>query len=183
VIFHQRRNVLTIRTLCQCDLGLPMGSFKAFYGSNWLKCYYKLGFTLRFELLVNLATDFVANKSLSNLAYLTPLGQHVCRRLERACLTAVSCPVRARAFKSLIEPGTDATGRRYPDIRPERPAQQALLATLASLAHCASGFSNHDQRAKHQAHHGGPLKPSQVSYRPRTLPAHGLVEPLGGRRR
>lgn len=76
----------------------------------------------------------MANKSVSNPHYLTRLGPNVCRRLERACLTAVSCPVRARAFKSLVEPGTDATGRRYPAIRPERPAQQTLLATLASLA-------------------------------------------------
>jgi hypothetical protein len=170
-------------TSSQVTLGLPLGCFKAFYGSNWLKCYDKRGFILRFELVVNLATDFVANKSLSNLPYLTRLGQNVCRRLERACLTAVSCPVRARAFKSLVEPGTDATGRRYPAIRPERPAQQALLATLLSLAHCASGFSNQELRAKHQAQHGVPLKPSQVSYRLRTLRAHGLVEPVGGRRR
>lgn len=170
-------------TSSQVTLGLPMGCFKAFYGSNWLKCYDKGGFILRFELVVNLATDFVANKSLSNLHYLTRLGQHVCRRLERACLTAVSCPVRARAFKSLVEPGTDATGRRYPAIRPERPAQQALLATLLSLAHCASGFSNGELRAKHQEQHGVPLKSSQASYHLRTLRAHGLVEPVGGRRR
>ena len=170
-------------TSSQVTLGLPRGCFKAFYGSNWLKCYDKQGFILRFELVVNLATDFVANKSLSNLPYLTRLGQHVCRRLERACLTAVSCPVRARAFKSLVEPGTDASGRRYPAIRPERPAQQVLLATLSSLAHCASGFSNRELRAKHVEQHGVPLKSSQVSYRLRTLRAHGLVEPVGERRR
>jgi len=170
-------------TSSQLTLGTPMGCFKAFYGSNWLKCYDKQGFILRFELVVNLATDFVANKSLSNLPYLTRLGQHVCRRLERACLTAVSCPVRARAFKSLVEPGTDASGRRYPAIRPERPAQQALLATLSSLAHCASGFSNRDLRAKHAEHHGVPLKPSQASYRLPALRPHGLVEPVGRRRR
>jgi hypothetical protein len=170
-------------TSSQLTLGLPMGCFKAFYGSNWLKCYDKEGSILRFELVVNRATDFVANKSLSNLLYLTRLGQHVCRRLERACLTAVSCPVRARAFKSLGEPGTDASGRRYPAIRPERPAQQALLATLLSLAHCAAGFSNRELRAKHVDQHGVPPKPSQASYRLRTLRAHGLVEPVGGRRR
>ncbi len=56
----------------------------------------------------------MANKSLSNLQYLTRLGQTVCRRLERSCLTAVSPPIRARAYKSLVEPGTDAAGRRYP---------------------------------------------------------------------
>ncbi len=44
-----------------------MGCFKAFYGSNWLKCYDKQGFILRFELVINLATDFVVNKSSSNL--------------------------------------------------------------------------------------------------------------------
>jgi len=161
----------------------PMGCFKAFYGSNWLKCYDKQGLILRFEVVVNLATDFVANKSLSNLHYLTRLGQNICRRLERTCLTAVSCPVSARAYKTLVEPGTDASGRRYPAIRPERPAQQALLATLFSLTHCAAGFSNRDLRAKHQEQHGVPLKSSQASYRVRTLRAHGLVEPVGGRRR
>ena len=170
-------------TSSQVTLGTPMGCFKAFYGSNWLKCYDKQGFILRFELVVNLATDFVANKSLSNLPYLTRLGQNVCRRLERTCLTAVSCPVSTRAYKSLVEPGTDAAGRRYPAIRPERPVQQALLATLFSLAHCAAGFSNHELRAKHQEQHGVPLKSSQASYRMRTLRAHGLIEPVGGRRR
>jgi len=170
-------------TSSQLTLRTPMGCFKAFYGSNWLKCYDKQGFILRFELVMNMATDFVASKSLSNLRYLTHLGQNVCKRLERTCLTAVSCPVSARAYKSLVEPGTDAYGRRYPAIRPERPAQQALLATIFSLTHCAAGFSNRELRAKHQQQHGVPLKPSQASYRMRTLRAHGLIEPVGGRRR
>ncbi len=170
-------------TSSQATLGTPMGCFKAFYGSNWLKCYDKQGFILRFELVINLATDFVANKSLSNLHYLTRLGQTVCRRLERTCLTAVSCPIRARAYKSLVEPGTDASGRRYPAIRPERPVQQALLTTICSLAHCAAGFSNRELRAKQQEQHGVPLNSSQASYRLRTLRAHGLIEPVGGHRR
>ena len=170
-------------TSSQLTLGTPMGCFKAFYGSNWLKCYDKQGFILRFELVMNMATDFVATKSLSNLRYLTHLGQNVCKRLERTCLTAVCCPVSARAYKSLVEPGTDACGRRYPAIRPERPAQQALLATIFSLTHCAAGFSNRQLRAKHQQQHGVPLKPSQASYRTRVLRAHGLIEPVGGRRR
>jgi hypothetical protein len=154
----------------QLTLGLPMGCFKAFYGSNWLKCYDKLGFILRFELVINLATDFVANKSLSNLHTLTRLGQAVCTRLERTCLTAVFCPVNARAYKSLVEPGTDASGRRYPAIRPERLGQQALLATIFSLGHCAEGFSNGEFRSRHQDQHGVPLKSSQASYRLRLLP-------------
>ena len=170
-------------TSSQLTLGTPMGCFKAFYGSNWLKCYDKQGFILRFELVMNMATDFVATKSLSNLRYLTQLGQNVCKRLERTCLTAVSCPISARAYKSLVEPGTDACGRRYPAIRPERPAQQALLATIFSLTHCAAGFSNRELRTKHQEQHGVPLKPSQASYRMRVLRAHGLIEPVGGRRR
>jgi hypothetical protein len=170
-------------TSSQVTLAKPMGCFKAFYGSNWLKCYDRQGFILRFEIVMNLVTDFVANKSLSNLHYLTRLGHNVCKRLERACLTAVSCPVSARAYKSLVEPGTDAAGRRYPAIRPERPAQQALLATMLSLAHCANGFSVRELRAKYQQQHGVPLKTSQVSYRLRTFRAHGLVEPVGGRRR
>jgi hypothetical protein len=170
-------------TSSQGTLGTPMGCFKAFYGSNWLKCYDKQGFILRFELVINLATDFVANKSLSNLHALTRLGQSVCKRLERTCLTAVSCPVSTRAFKSLVEPGTHASGRRYPAIRPERPVQQALLATIFSLAHCATGFSNRELRAKQQEQHGVPLNSSQASYRLRTLRAHGLIEPVGGRRR
>ena len=87
-------------TSSQVTVGTPMGCFKAFYGSNWVKCDDKQGFILRFELVVNGATDFVANKSLSNLQYLTRLGQTVCRRLERTCLTAVSSPIRARAYKS-----------------------------------------------------------------------------------
>ncbi len=164
-------------------LDKPMGCFKAFYGSNWVKCYDKQGFILRFEIVMNLVTDFVANKSLSNLHYLTRFGQNVCRRLERACLTAVSCPVSARAYKSLVEPGTDALGRRYPAIRPERPAQQDLLATILSLAYCAKGFSAREIRALHQKKHGVTLKPSQASYRLRVLRAHGLVEPVGERRR
>jgi hypothetical protein len=170
-------------TSSQVTLGTPMGCFKAFYGSNWLKCYDKQGLILRFEVVVNLATDFVANKSLSNLHYLTRLGRNICRRLERTCLTAVSCPVSARAYKTLVEPGTDASGRRYPAIRPERSMQQAWLATIFSLTHCAAGFSNRELRAKHQEQHGVPLKSSQASYRVRTLRAHGLVEPVGGRRR
>jgi hypothetical protein len=170
-------------TSSQVTVGTPMGCFKAFYGSNWLKCYDKQGFILRFELVVNMATDFVANKSLSNLRYLTRLGQNVCRRLERTCLTAVSCPIRAGAYKALVEPGTDAAGRRYPAIRPERPAQQALLATLFCLGHCAAGFSNREFRGKHQEHHGVPLNSSQAGYRLRIFRTHGLIEPVGGRRR
>jgi hypothetical protein len=170
-------------TSTQVTLGTPMGCFKAFYGSNWLKCYDKLGFILRFELVINLATDFVANKSLSNLRSLTRLGQQVCRRLERTCLTAVSCPVSTRAYKSLVEPGTDASGRRYPAIRPERPVQQALLATIFSLAHCAAGFSNREFRSHHHEQHGVPLNSSQASYRLRLFRSHGLIEPVGGRRR
>lgn len=170
-------------TSSQVTSGTPMGCFKAFYGSNWLKCYDKHGFILRFELVMNTAIDFVANKSLSNLRYLTHLGQNVCKRLERTCLTAGFCPVSARAYKSLVEPGTDACGRRYPAIRPERPAQQALLATIFSLTHCAAGFSNRELRAKHQQQYGVPLKSSQASYRMRILRAHGLIEPVGGRRR
>lgn len=170
-------------TSSQGILSTPMGCFKAFYGSNWLKCYDKQGFILRFERVINLATDFVANKSLSNLHALTRLGQSVCKRLERTCLTAVSCPVSTRAYKSLVEPGTHASGRRYPAIRPERPAQQALLATMFSLAHCADGFSNRELRAKQQEQHGVPLNSSQASYRLRTFRAHGLIEPVGERRR
>ncbi len=170
-------------TSSQGTLSTPMGCFKAFYGSNWLKCYDKQGFILRFELVINLATDFVANKSLSNLHTLTRLGQSVCKRLERTCLTAVSCPVSTRAYKSLVEPGTHASGRRYPAIRPERPVQQALLATIFSLAYCADGFSNQELRAKQQEQHGVPLNSSQATYRLRTLRAHGLIEPVGGRRR
>ena len=170
-------------TSSQVTLRTPMGCFKAFYGSNWLKCYDKLGFILRFEFVINLATDFVANKSLSNLHRLTRLGQAVCSRLERTCLTAVSCPVNARAYKSLVEPGTDASGRRYPAIRPERLGQQALLATIFSLGHCAEGFSNREFRRHHQEQHGVPLKSSQASYRMRVFRSHGLIEPVDGRRR
>jgi len=171
-------------TSSQGTLGGPMGCFKAFYGSNWLKCYDKLGFILRFELVINLATDFVANKSLSNLPTLTRLGQAVCKRLERTCLTAVSCPVSTGAYQALVEPGTHASGRRYPAIRPERPGQQALLATtIFSLAHCATGFSNQELRTKQQQQHGIPMSSAQASYRLRTLRAHGLVEPLGRHRR
>jgi hypothetical protein len=50
-----------------------MDCFNAFYGSNWLKSHDKLGFILRFELVVNLATNFVANKILAILPYLTRL--------------------------------------------------------------------------------------------------------------
>jgi hypothetical protein len=171
------------RTSTQVTTGRPMGCFKAFYGSNWLKCYDKQGFILRYEFVLNRATDFAANKSLSNLRYLTRLGRNVCRRLERSSLAAVSCSVRAGTYKSLVEPGTDADGRPYPAIRPERPRQQALLATLLSLSHCANGFSNRELRAKHQQQHGVPLKTSQASYRIRVMRAHGLVEPVGGRRR
>jgi hypothetical protein len=161
----------------------PMGCFKAFYGTNWVKCYDKQGFILRFEIVMNLVTDFVASKSLSNLHYLTRFGQNVCRRLERTCLTAVSCPVSAGAYKSLVEPGTDAFGRRYPAIRPERPAQQDLLATILSLQHCAKGFSAREIRTLHQKKHGVTLKPSQASYRLRVLRAHGLIEQVGKCRR
>jgi hypothetical protein len=42
-------------TSSQLTLGTPMGCFKAFYGSNWLKCYDKQGFILRFELVMNIA--------------------------------------------------------------------------------------------------------------------------------
>jgi hypothetical protein len=170
-------------TSSQVTLGTPLGCFKAFYGPHWLKCYDKQGVILRFELVINDPTDFLPNKSLSNLHALTRLGQAVCTRLERACLTAVSAPACARAYKSLVEPGTDAHGRRYPAIRPERPAQQALLGTLLSLSHCAAGFSNRELRLKHQDQHGVPLKPSQATYRLRTLRAHGLVEPVGACRR
>lgn len=170
-------------TSSQGTLATPMGCFKAFYGSNWVKCYDKHGFILRFELVINLATDFVANKSLSNLHALTRLGQTVCDRLERTCLTAVSCPVSTGTYTALVEPGTDASGRRYPAIRPEHPEQQALLATMFSLTHCAAGFSNRELRAKQQEQHGVPLNSSQASYRLRTLRAHGLIEPVGGRRR
>ncbi len=170
-------------TNSQVALGMPMGCFKTFYGSNWLKCYDKRGFILRFELVINLATDFVANKSLSNLHTLTRLGQDVCTRLERTCLTAVSCPVNARAYQSLVEPGTDASGRRYPAIRPERLGQQALLATIFSLGHCADGFSNQELRRRHQDQSGVPLKSSQASDRLRLFRRHGLIEPVGARRR
>jgi hypothetical protein len=170
-------------TSSQGTLGTPMGCFKAFYGSNWLKCYDKLGGILRFELVINLATDFVATKSLSNLHTLTRMGQAVCKRLERTCLTAVSCPVRTGAYQALVEPGTHASGRRYPAIRPERPGQQALLATMFSLAHCATGFSNRELRAKHQQQHGIAVTSAQASYRLRTLRAHGLIEPVPRRRR
>lgn len=125
----------------------------------------------------------MANKSLSTLHDLTRLEQNVCKRLERTCLTAVSCPVSARAYRALVEPGTDAFGHRYPAMRPERQAQQALLATMCSLAHCPAGFSNRKLRVMYQEQHGVPLKSSQASYRVRTLRAHGLVEPVGGRRR
>ncbi len=167
----------------QVTLNRPMGCFKAFYGSNWVKCYDKQGFILRFEIVMNLVTDFVASKSLSNLHTLTRFGQDVCRRLERTCLTAVSCPVSARAYKSLVEPGTDALGRRYPAIRPERPAQQDLLATILSLRHCPKGFSAREMRALHQEKHGVSLKTSQASYRLRALRSHGLIEQVGKRRR
>jgi hypothetical protein len=170
-------------TSSQGTLGTPMGCFKAFYGSNWLKCYDKLGGILRFELVINLATDFVATKSLSNLHTLTRMGQAVCKRLERTCLTAVSCPVRTGAYQALVEPGTHASGRRYPAIRPERPGQQALLATMFSLAHCATGFSNRELRAKHQQQHGIAVTSAQASYRLRTLRAHGLIQPVPRRRR
>jgi hypothetical protein len=170
-------------TSSQVTLGIPMRCVKAFYGSNWLKCYDKEGGILRFELVINLATDFVANKSLSNLPTLTRLGHAVCKRLEQTCLTAVSCPVSTGAYTALVEPGTHASGRHYPAIRPERPVQQALLATIFSLAHCAAGFSNQELRAKQQQQHGIPLSSAQASYRLRTLRAHGLIEPLGRRRR
>ena len=170
-------------TSSQTSLARPNGCFKAFYGSHWLKCYDKHGFILRFELVMNLVTDFVANKSLSNLQPLTQLGKRVCHRLEQACLTAVFSPVSARAYKSLVEPGTDALGRPYPAIRPERPAQQSLLATMLSLSHCVNGFSARQLRVKYQEQHGVSLKPSQVSYRLRTFRAHGLVEPVGACRR
>jgi hypothetical protein len=180
-LYHRRCHD---RTSSQTTVSHAMGCFKAFYKSNWVKCYDKQGFILRFEVVINQARDFVTKKSLANLAYLTKIGQYVCRRTEQTCLTAVSCSVSAACYKGLVEPCHDpSSGRIYPAIRPDRPATQALLATLLSLSHCSSGFSNREYRAKHQEQHGALLNPSQATYQLHKFSAHGLIEPVGKHRR
>lgn len=161
----------------------PMACVKAFWGPNWLKFYDKGGLILRFEIVINDVTMFVANKSLSNARHLVALGHNVCRRLERSAMSAAHCPVRARVH-TLLEGVTDDSGRRFGGIRAERRAEQTLLATLFHLSHAAAGFSNREFRRKHQEISGNELlKTSQGSYRLRKLRAHGLVEPVGKSRR
>ena len=165
-------------------LALPMRCLKAFYGPNWLKFYDKGGQILRFEMVFNDVTMFVANKSLSNLGHLLALGHNVCRRLERGCATAAACPVRVRDH-TLLESVADNRGRRFGGIRAERRTEQLLLAALLWMGHHAAGFSNREFRRTHAAVSGSPgLKTSQASYRLRKYRAHGLVEPVGesGRR-
>jgi hypothetical protein len=162
----------------------PMGCFKAFYKSNWVKCYDKQGFILRLEVVINNATDFVAKKSLGNIEYLTKLGQLVCQRLERSCLTAVTCGISAQGYYGLVESRHDASnGRVYSAIRPDHPAQQALLATLLSLSHCPTGFNNKEYRAKHRQQHGVLLNTSQATYHLRKFCGHGLIESVSKCRR
>lgn len=169
-------NKLTLAAAWRC--------LKAFYGPNWLKLYDKCCQILRFEMVFNDVTMFVANKSLSNLGHLLALGHNVCRRLERSCWTAAVCPVRARDH-TLLEGVDDDHGRRFGGMRAERRAEQSLLATLLALTHTAAGFSNRQFRRAHAAHSGRPgWKTSQANYRLRKYCAHGLIEPVGptGRR-
>jgi hypothetical protein len=159
------------------------GCFKAFYGSNWVKCYDKHGFIIRFETVINNAVEFVASKSLSNLRYLVQVGQNATRRLQRTVLTSVCCPVSAQGHKSLVEPVKDAKGHRLSAIRPDRPAQQALLACLVFLQHSAKGFNNREFREAHQRQTGEMLKPSQSTYHLRKFLGHQLIERVGNLRR
>jgi hypothetical protein len=159
------------------------GCFKAFYGSNWLKCYDKHGYIIRFETVINNAVEFVASKSLSNLRYLVQVGQNASRRLQRTVLTSVCCPISAQGHKSLVETVKDAEGHRVSAIRPEHPAQQALLAALLCLQHSAKGFNNKEFRAVHQRQTGEMLKPSQVTYQFRKFIGHHLIERVGNLRR
>jgi len=167
----------------QLTVSEAKGCFKAFYGSNWVKCYDKHGFIIRFETVINNAIEFVASKSLSNVRYLVLAGQNASRRLQRAALTAVCCPVSAQGHKSLVETVEDAQGRRCSGIRPERPAQQALLACLLSLQFSAKGFSNREFRETHKRKTGEMLKPSQATYHFRKFSGHGMIERVGNLRR
>lgn len=159
------------------------GCFKSFYGSNWVKCYDKHGYIIRFETVINNATEFAASKSLSNLHYLVRVGQNASRRLQRTCITAVCSAVSAQGHKSLVETVEDAQGRRVSGIRADRPAQQVLLACLLSLQHSAKGFSNKEFRQTHQRQTGEMLKPSQATYHLRKFAGHKMIERVGNLRR
>jgi hypothetical protein len=173
------RRPRSLRTSNQITTSEPMACVKAFWGPNWVKFYDKQHRILRFEIVINDARMFVANKSLSNARYLVALGCNACRRLERSSMSAAHCPVRARVH-TLLEGVKDDSGRPFGGIRAERRAEQALLVTLLNLSHTAAGFSNRQYRRKHHQITGEePLKTSQGSYRLRKFRAHGLIEPVG----
>ena len=98
-------------------------------------------------------------------------------------LTSVCCPMSAQGHKSLVETVEDARGRRVSGIRPEHPAQQALLAALVCLQHSAKGFNNREFREVHQLKTGEMLKPSQTTYQLRKFVGHNLIERVGNLRR
>jgi hypothetical protein len=150
------------------------------YKRSCIKQYHKEGQALRTETTVNDTRDFGVGRLLKNLPQLRRIGFAANRRLLEIEQISHDCALGDDAFQHLQRP-RQIEGQRAAALRFGDAHAQAVLDEVLMFVFVARGFTNKDLRQQFAALLGKraeEVSPGRMSYEPRRLRLHGLIERL-----
>jgi len=149
------------------------------YKSTTVKQYHKEGKALRTETTINNPADFGLGKGLSNLPALRQAGFTASRRLLGVQRISHDPAEGAAALAAVSDPVITPAGTRTAGMRITDPRVQALLAAICVFKLLPNGFTNRDLRnclAPLLGRRPEDMTSGQITYDPRRLRAHGVIE-------
>ena len=172
-----RTRVLTEGVVPSLHISYKHSDLKQYLKGLWRAA---VGRALRTELTVNDTRDFGIGRGLSNLAALRQVGGQATRRLLDVQRLSGDATIGDETVQRVHRPVTVA-GQRVPGLRFLDPRVLALFLALVVFRLLPQGFSARELRQ-----HVAPLlgkAPSELSlgqltYDPRRLRLHGLIERL-----
>jgi hypothetical protein len=151
------------------------------YKNSKIKQYHKLGKALRTETTINDTADFGVAKGLSHLPELKEIGFTASRRLLDVQRISHDPAEGAAVLAALTAPAISPAGTRTAGMPITSLRVQALLATLCAFRLLPHGFTNRDLRnylVPLLGLHPEDMTSGQISYDPRRLRIHGLIQPI-----
>ena len=149
------------------------------YKHTTIKQYHKEGRALRTETTINDTRDFGIGKRLTHLPALREIGFSANRRLlgvQRLDCDPITATV---ALTAVTDPVTTPAGTRVPGLRLGQQRSHALLSAMLIFRLQPAGFTNRDLQTLTTQLQGLPpetISTGQMTYDPRRLRLHGLIE-------
>jgi hypothetical protein len=144
-----------------------------------IKQYLKDGRALRIETVINNPTDLDVRRRLEHLPELVAKARQVNHRLLIIERAGQSCAIGSALYERIHLP-YDRQGQRTGALRFGDTRVMALAGALCHQLHAVAGLTNRTLRALVAANLGHEYGQSRMSYDPRRLRLHGLIQRLPG---